>query len=151
MKHLYHDTREYVDTDTKFSLIPDGKYLAMITEAKEMSSQYGNPYIGLTIEILEGVYRNRKIFDNLNVNSENETALAIARRKINDITLAVDAVILKGPETFLHKPIGITIGIDKNGRNQIKRYLNPKSVNTISTSAAPVKEQYTNSSDSIPF
>ena len=147
MQAFYFDTRDYTP-DSTYDLIPNGTYTAMIVEAKEMVSKTtGTPYATLKVEIVEGKFKGRKIYDNIFLNSTNEMAQAIARRKLNAIANAVGITVMNGADDFLFKPLSVEINTDKEGKNQIRGYKSNKPTATPAFSApksAPLN-------DSVPF
>lgn len=74
-----------------FQPLPPGEYLAWIV-ASEMKDTKVNPETGqsgkmlsLQLEILEGEYQGRRIFDNLNLINANQQTVDIARRALSSI------------------------------------------------------------------
>lgn len=55
---------EVSDTEN-FSPIPEGKYLCKIADVKEETTKNGNDVWKITLEVSEGEFKGRKIFDNL--------------------------------------------------------------------------------------
>lgn len=141
MQAFYFDTRDYTP-DSTYDLIPNGSYTAMIVEAKELISKTsGVPYASLKVEIVDGSHKGRKVYDNLFLNSANDMAQSIARRKLNAIANAVGITVMNGPNDFLYKPIAVEISVDKEGKNQVKMY---KSNKPVEKHTAPIN-------DSVPF
>ena len=66
-----------------FEPLPRGDYTAMITDSVVKTTKAGNgELIALTIEIIDGSYSGRKIWDNLNVKNLNPTAQNIAQASL---------------------------------------------------------------------
>jgi len=159
--NLYHDTRTYTpdESTTSFGRLPDGKYKAMITQVEEKIAQStGKPYVSLTIEITDGAHRGRKVWDILSLNSDNPDAVSLAKRKLNEIAMAIGKTVIQGADCFKYKEIGVYLTKDrqKDDKNQVKQYIKPSDVGSsyngagnMGSTAAP-KVDNTNE-DEIPF
>jgi hypothetical protein len=124
MTSFYFDTREYTPEPSSFDPLPEGTYNGMIVKALEKVSQTsGNAYASLEIEIIDGQYKGRKVYDNLFLHSTNATAQNIARAKLNGIATSLDLAVINGEQDFLFKPLAVSVNIDKDGKNQVKKYL----------------------------
>lgn len=131
MKYLYHDTRDFTDSENQYAALPVGNYKAMITRVEEkISNSTGNPYINLTLEIMEGTYAKRKVWDILSVKSDNPVAVSMAKRKLDNIAKALGLLVIQDADDFKFKEIGIELVLDKKdaGKNQIKRYIPAREV-----------------------
>jgi hypothetical protein len=148
MTSFYFDTRDYTPEPSSFDPLPKGEYPGMIVKAMEKTSQTsGNTYASLEIEIVEGKYKGRKVYDNLFLHSTNATAQNIARAKLHGIATSLDLTVINSEEDFTFKPLSVAVDIDKDGKNQVKRY-NPKQ-SAIHPAAFTVKETAVH--DSVPF
>lgn len=110
-----------------FEALPSGSYKAMITES-EVKKTKGNDgeFLSLKIEIVDGEFKNRKLFDNLNLWNKSEKAVEIATRSLKSIEVAVGLTEkLKRSEQLHNKPMVIVVGQEQyNGetKNKIKGY-----------------------------
>ena len=52
------------NVSSEFEALPEGQYLAKITEAELTKSSTDKPMIKVTWEITDGEYEGRKLFDN---------------------------------------------------------------------------------------
>ena len=69
-----------VEPSTGFDAIPAGKYQAVITDSEEKRNKAGTgTYLQLEFEVIEGDYKNRKLWTRLNLNNPNAEAVRIAR------------------------------------------------------------------------
>jgi uncharacterized protein DUF669 len=53
-----------------FSPIPDGEYLMKVAEAEEKQSKNGNPMWKLVLEIVNGQFKGRRVWDNITWSGE---------------------------------------------------------------------------------
>ena len=99
-----------------FEALPRGDYTAMITDSvlKDTKSGLGQ-YIALTIEIIDGSYSGRKIWDNLNVKNPNPTAENIAKAGLTRYFQSCGQDLEKGADTtaLYNIPFKLTLGIDR--------------------------------------
>lgn len=108
--------------------IPAGWYRAAIIESEEKptKAQTGS-YLNLKFEILEGPHAGRHVYDILNLNNPNQTAVEIAQRTLSAICRAVGVRTPKNSSDLHLKPVMILVAIEppKDGRdanNKIKGY-----------------------------
>jgi hypothetical protein len=116
-----------VPEDNRFSPLPKGQYKVMIVDDEEKTSSKGHEYIALTIEVIEGDFKGRKLWENLNLNSDNATAVNIARQICKKIGEAIGNVNIQDTREMLNKPFSIEVDIkpqdDGEPRNVIKKWL----------------------------
>lgn len=76
--------------ERNYDPIPNGVYKVMITasEIKDTKNNDGR-YVSLTFEIVEGDYKGRKLFNNLNLWNKSAQAVAIAQKELKTICDAV--------------------------------------------------------------
>jgi hypothetical protein len=100
-----------------FEALPRGDYTAMITDSvlKDTKSGTGQ-YIALTMEIIDGSYSGRKIWDNLNVKNANPTAEKIAQASLTRYFQSCGQDLERGADTtaLYNIPFKLTLGIDRN-------------------------------------
>jgi len=112
-----------------FEPIPEGKYVAMITDSEmRQTKAMDGEYLKLTFEIIDGPYQSRLVWTNLNLRNKNPKAVEIANRNLASICRAVHHLTPLDDSQALHnKPlkIKVTIREAQNGydaSNEIKGY-----------------------------
>ena len=80
---------ENIEDGGGFEPLPRGKYEAVITQTEQVETKNGDPMLRLTIEIIEGQYTGRKVFDQFMLQHPNEKAQLIGLQKLKSIKLAV--------------------------------------------------------------
>lgn len=80
---------ENVEDGGGFEPLPKGKYVAVITETVQAESKAGDPMLKVTLEVIEGQYTGRKIFDQFMLQHPNEKAQLIGLQRLKSIRLAV--------------------------------------------------------------
>lgn len=127
MTAIDFNASEYKPNDG-FDLIEPGEYNAVIvaSERKPTASGSGD-YLKLEIQIADGKYQNRKLFDNLNLWNNNAQAREIARGQFSAICRAVNIITPNRSDEIHNKVLTIKVGVDKRKdtgemQNRIKAY-----------------------------
>jgi len=104
-----------------FEALPRGDYTAMITDSilKETKAGTGH-YIALTMEIIDGAFSGRKIWDNLNVKNQNPTAEKIAHASLTQYFESCGLDLQKGAntESLYNIPFKLMLGVDQNDQSR---------------------------------
>lgn len=126
MAELNGFNAEEVEPRTAFDVLPAGWYTAIITESEWKETKNGNGrYIYLTIEIAEGEFTNRKVWDRLNLQNENVKAVEIAERTLSAICRSVGVLRPRNTEELHFKKLDVKLAVTEyNGdkRNEVKGY-----------------------------
>jgi hypothetical protein len=79
-----------IEPATSYEPLPADWYKAVITQTEEKPTklQTGS-YLQLMIEVIEGQYAGRKVFDRLNLKNPNSVAVEIAQRSLSSICRAI--------------------------------------------------------------
>ena len=113
-----------------YDVLPAGKYVAQIIESEMRVTSNGmGQCLWRMLDILEGPYKGRKVFDQLNLVNQNTTTVEIAQRALSAICHATGKLQVADSEELHLIPmtIQVTVKPPKNGygeRNAI-RYLVP--------------------------
>ena len=79
-----------VDPSTSYDPIPNGEYMALITDSDVKPTKAGTGYyMQLVWEVIDGQYKGRKVFDRINIQNANKTAEEIGQRELSAICHAV--------------------------------------------------------------
>ncbi len=88
-----------IEPTTAYDVLPPGKYLAQIVNSEMRPTRDGmGQYLYLEIDILEGQYAGRKLFDRLNLSNPNPSAVEIAQRTLSSICRAVGRLQVQNSE-----------------------------------------------------
>ena len=91
-----------VDPTADFEPIPDGNYLAVITDSEMKPTKSGRGhYLELTFQVVNGPYANRLLWSRLNLDNPSEQAVQIAQGELSAICHAV-GIMQPGDSTELH-------------------------------------------------
>lgn len=126
-----------VDTGGDFEAIPEGWYKAAIVNDEERDTKAGNgSYIALEFEVLEGEYKGRHLWHNLNLNNPNQKAVEIARSHLAKICKAVGVPKPKSTAELHGKPLMLKNKVreyDGNKYNDLKDF---KAVGDVASAAS---------------
>ncbi len=79
-----------VDPLKPHDVLPPGRYAVQIVDSEMRVTKDGmGQYLWLELDVLEGEYAGRKLFDRLNLINNNPTAVEIAQRTLSSICHAV--------------------------------------------------------------
>jgi len=122
-----------VEPNVGFEPVPANKYLAMITTSEMKPTKNGDgSYLELELTILEGPYKDRKVWDRLCLNHPNSQTVKIARGYLSAICRAVGVLQPKDSCDLHNIPMLITVKCkkrDDNGEitNEVRAYAKKES------------------------
>lgn len=114
--------------------VPAAVYNVKIVESEMKATADGKGmYLSLTLEILDGEFAERKVFDNLNLKNDNQTAQEIAYGTLSAICHATGQIRIDDTTVLHGIPMQAKIGLEKGGpgkdgkfyddKNKVKRYM----------------------------
>lgn len=125
-----------------FSPIPDGDYVACIVDSKMKGTKNGDgQFLELQLQVVEGEYQGRFIWDRLNLDNPNEKAVSIARGTLSAICRAVGKMTPDDSNELHAIPMLVKVtretwGDDGQTSNKVKSY---KALNGHGTQEQPAK------------
>ena len=117
------------ETEESFDIVPVGEYIAVICASDYKANKKGTGMIlSLTYEIIDGEFKGRKIFENLNLENENAVASQIAKKSLNSICLACGVQTVQDSAQLHGIPMLLDVGVkaaqgDYDAQNKIKKHL----------------------------
>jgi hypothetical protein len=75
------------DSSNKFEILPDGDYDAKVVEASHTLTAKGKTMFKVKLQVLQGPYANRFLWDNLVISPESPQALGIFFRQMKGLGL----------------------------------------------------------------
>lgn len=94
-----------VQPQESFDVLPAGFYPVMITESEMKGTSTGGQMLVLTLEVIEGQFKGRKVWERLNLVNNNEQAVQIAQRSLSAICHAVKEFQVQDSSQLHHKPL----------------------------------------------
>lgn len=109
-----------------FEALPAGWYLVAIVGSESKPTKAGTgEYLELTLEVLEGDYKGRKVFDRLNLDNPNAQAVEISKATLSAICHAVGVLQPKDSTELHNLPLLAKVSVrDYQGekQNEVKGY-----------------------------
>jgi len=115
-----------IDPLQPFENLPAGTYRAQIVESEMRATRNGQgQYLWLMLDIVEGGYQGRKLFDQLNLINPNPQTVEMAKRSLSAICHATGRIAITDSEELHLIPMEIVVTVEppKNGygaRNRIR-------------------------------
>lgn len=122
-----------VNPNPVFETLPEGEYLVMVADSEMKKTKAGDgEYLNLTLEVLDGPYKGRILFDRLNLVNSSAKTVEIAQRQLSQLCHAI-GVLRVADSTELHnRPMVAKVGIETGNqkpsggkyedKNKIKSY-----------------------------
>lgn len=109
-----------------FDPLPNGTYVVLVTDSEMAPTKSGGKMLKLTLEVAEGEYKGRKLWDQLNLVNANPTAVEIAQRTLSAICHAVGVLTLTNSTELHHKPMVAKVRVKQDEGyepgNEVKGY-----------------------------
>lgn len=117
-----------VEPTTPFDVLPPGKYRVQIVASEMRPTKDGlGQYLFVELDILEGQYAGRKVFDRLNLVNNNPEAVQMAQRSLSAMCRAADKMQVSNSEQLHLIPISIDVKVrppkGQYGESNSIRYL----------------------------
>ena len=136
-----------IDPTTGYDVIPAGKYRAQIVESEMRVTRNGmGQFLWLMLDIIEGQYQGRKLFDQLNLVNSNPQTVEIAQRTLSAICHATGKLQVNDSVDLHLVPMTIQVGVKppKDGyseKNTIRYLVPEKAPAAPAYQAAPAASQ----------
>lgn len=113
--------------NSSFEPLPAGDYNMHVIDSEVKPTKKGNgQQLVLTLEVLDGPYARRRIWDRLNIQNPNADAQRIAERALADLCIAINVMHLSDSNMLHYKPfighLTIRPGNDRYGPQNAVRY-----------------------------
>lgn len=108
--------------------IPAGTYLAHVMESSIVPLKTGNGQaLKLTLEILDGQFKGKRVWDHLNIQHTNEETQRIAQSQLSALCHAINVIKLTDTADLHFKPVRIKVVVREaqgqySASNGIKGY-----------------------------
>ncbi len=127
MASLGHFDASTVAPAQVLNAIPAGEYPAMVTASQMKATKDNNgEYLELVLEIQDGEFKGRRLWDRLNLNNRNSQAVEIAQRQLSALCHAIGVMQVTDSEQLHHKPCTVKVSVRQEaGReptNEVKGY-----------------------------
>jgi hypothetical protein len=111
----------------QFDVIPAGEYEATIVKSQMKPTKDGQgSYLELELQVLNGQYQNRKLFDRLNLKNASAKAVQIAQGTLSAICRSVGVLTPNDSSELHNKPLRVKVKVTKDeqygDKNEIVAY-----------------------------
>lgn len=136
-----------IEPSTGYEVLPPGKYLAQIVASEMRVTKDGHgQYLYLEVDILEGQYAGRKLFDRLNLVNANPDTVQIAQRTLSSICRAVGKMQVSNSEQLHLIPLIADVRVrppkgmygESNSIRYLPRNAAPATAPTAAAPTAPI-------------
>lgn len=101
-----------VEPSSSYDVLPPGKYLGQIVASEMRATKDGHgQYLYLEVDILDGQYAGRKLFDRLNLVNANTDTVQIAQRTLSSICRAVGKMQVSNSEQLHLIPMTLDVRV----------------------------------------
>lgn len=119
------------EPSTGFDVLPAGTYRVAIVGSKTKPTRAGTgEYLELELQVLDGEYQNRKIWDRLNIRNPSEKAQAIGLGQLSALCRAVGVLTPQDSSELHNQPFQVSLKVKRDpeygDKNEVAKYL-PKS------------------------
>ena len=115
-----------VEPNEPVSAVPKGDYQVIIVESEEKQTSKGDGWLmSMVLQIVEGQFKGRKLYDRLNLGNKNEQAVKIARGTLSAICRAVNVREPKNSEELHNRTLTAVVDVSEYQgklRNEVKGY-----------------------------
>ena len=112
-----------VEPAADFEVLPPGKYPCLIEESELKSTKKGDGYyVKLVMSVLDGQFKGRKVFDNINISNPNQQAMEIGQRSLSALALAIGLPAVTDTAQLANQCVVASVKV-KDGDNQVRTYL----------------------------
>lgn len=99
---------------SSLDVLPAGEYEACVVASEMKVTNAGTgKYLKLELQILNGEYQNRKLWDNLNLINPSAKAQEIARGTLSALCRAIGVLTPKDSSELHNKPFRVKVKVDK--------------------------------------
>ncbi len=114
-----------VEPQADFEVLPPGKYTALIekAEVQQTKAQNGH-FIYIEMKIIDGKFKERKLFDRINIENPNQQCVEIGRRCLSALCLAVGVQAASDTSQFMNQVVVAHVKV-KNDQNEVRTYSSP--------------------------
>lgn len=114
---------------SNFDALPPGDYPCLIEKLEEKKTKDGlGLLVSVRLKVVEGKYKNRTVFSNINLKNKSETAQAIGRGQLSALCRAAGVIQPRNWFELCNKVIKVTLKVvpNQNGSgmvNNVAAYL----------------------------
>ncbi len=147
MAQLNFDARQ-VAPAAALDPIPSGWYNAQIVGSEMKPTSAGDgAFLAMELQVLDGPYAGRKVFDRLNLQNKNPVAVEIAYKQLSAICHAVNVIQVQDSQQLHGRPLQVKVslrpastgddGKQYDANNEVKGYRAMENGGAVAPAGAP--------------
>ena len=126
MSNLNFNAEDF-DPQSDFAPIPAGEYLVMVISSETKPAKSGQGfYLQMILQVLDGAYKNRLVFDRINTQNTNPITQNIGRRDLFELCHAVNVLRISNSEQLHNIPFIARLVVTKSEQygdgNEVEAY-----------------------------
>ena len=147
-----------VEPASGYEPLPAGDYEVVITASDTQNTKAGTgKFVNLELQVLEGRYKGRKLFDRLNLWNPSSKAVEIAMATLSSICRAVNVLTPRDTSDLHNRPLLAKVVLTNDPqygpKNEVRGY---KARTSVQAAMAETTQQMTNAApyavkDDVPF
>jgi hypothetical protein len=105
-----------------FEPLPEGEYIAIVEKAEEkLTKDKNGAFLNLRIKVVDGKFKNRTVFKNINLKNASATAQAIGLGELSALCRAVGVLQPRNAFELCNRPLKIKVRHkpDRDGRGLV--------------------------------
>jgi len=111
-----------VEPQSDYEVIPPSKVLVLIEEAEVKPTKANTGYyLKLKLSVVDGPYKNWKLFDNINVQNPSAQCVEIGLRQLAALGLAIGVKVITDSSQLVNKTCIANVKV-KDDQNYIRTY-----------------------------
>jgi hypothetical protein len=111
-----------VEPQSDFAVIPPGKYPVVVEKAIVKPTKAGTGhYVELTLSILDGPFKNRKVWDRINIHNPNAVCVEIGLRSLAALGQAVGLLSISDTDQLVNQVCIAHVKV-KDEQNEVRTY-----------------------------
>ena len=98
-----------VEPTSSYSPLPSGEYLVVAVASDMKPTNAGGQYLELELEVLDGNFKGRKLWDRINLVNSNPKTVEIAQRQLSSLCHATGVMTVTDSSQLHNYPVAATI------------------------------------------
>jgi hypothetical protein len=124
-----------------FDVLPAGDYIAAIVKSEVKPTKDGSGQrLNLQLQVLEGQYKGRVLFDGINIANKSPKAQQIGQGQLSAICRAVNVQTPRDSSDLHNKPLTISVKIEKDDKGADRNVV--KSHKSVSKQSSLVEQAF---------
>ena len=121
--------------------VPKGEYQVIIVESEKKPTAKGDGHLlNMVLQVVEGPFKGKKLYDRLNLWNKSEQAAKIAQGTLSAICRAVNVMTPRNSEDLHNRTLTAVVDVKEHEgklRNEVKGYKLKQTAVAVTVTASP--------------